>query len=130
MAIKYKERTRHILVRWICPEIIESRALWNEITKRITRLFGEKTSAQIGLHLVLFDPKGEYALLRCSHKNIIHLRASIAAVHEITGKNNERYPILMYVECIFGTIQRAKRYLSESIPILINTASDDEKNLR
>ena len=115
LAIKYKERGRHILVRWLCSEAINDRALWNEITKHVKRLFGEKVSAQIGLHLISFNSKDAYALLRCSHRNIIHLRAAIAAIHEVNCQNKERQPVLMYVERIFGTIQRARRYLKESI---------------
>lgn len=128
MAIKNKERTRHVLVRWICSEKIDSRAFWNEVTKRVSRLFGEKISAQLGLHLVLFDFNMNYVLLRCSHKNLLHLRASIAAIHEITDQNREKTPILMYVERIFGTIQAAKRYLSASPNRVLKNVFNDDKN--
>ena len=75
-------------------------AVWNAVTQ----LFGEYGASKAGLFLVQYDRQRKEAVLRCSHKALEMVHASIVSVTNIRDK-----PVAMHVLRISGTLRALKK---------------------
>jgi RNase P/RNase MRP subunit POP5 len=75
-------------------------AVWNAVL----RLFGEVGVSQAGLYLVQFDEMNLTSVLRCSHKALPSVRASVASVTTIGGQ-----PAAIHVLRVSGTLKALAR---------------------
>jgi len=75
-------------------------ALWSALI----RLFGEYGASQAGLFLVQYDRQRKEAVLRCSHKALPMVQASIASVTTIKDK-----PVAMHVLRVSGTLRALRK---------------------
>jgi len=77
-------------------------AIWNSILQ----LFGEYGASQTNLYLVEFTPKNGYAILRCSHKAVDVIRASVVAITRVNEK-----PVAIHVMRVSGTLRALRQKL-------------------
>jgi ribonuclease P/MRP protein subunit POP5 len=59
----------------------------NAVQSSVHRLFGEYGASQANLKLIKFIPEKRQFVIRCSHKALEHVRAAIASITMINGKN-------------------------------------------
>jgi RNase P/RNase MRP subunit POP5 len=74
--------------------------LMNSIWDAIIQLFGEYGASQTDLTLIKYNPERNYAIIRCSHKALEMVRASITSVTEINGK-----PCAVHTRRVSGTLK-------------------------
>jgi len=70
-------------------------------------LFGEYGASLTDLRLIEYDAENMQAILRCSHKALPLVRASIPCVTKI-GKN----PAAIHIQVISGTLKSLRRKLA------------------
>jgi RNase P/RNase MRP subunit POP5 len=97
-------RRRYIAVKIDGGEMFDERDLYDAVWASILRLFGEYGASQTELTLVEYDPKGRQAVLRCSHKALDLVKASIVAVTEIA---NEK--AAAHILSVSGTLKSLRR---------------------
>ena len=78
-------------------------AIWNSVLQ----LFGEYGASQTNLYLVEFNPKNGYAILRCSHKAVDMVRASVVAITRVSEK-----PVAIHVMRVSGTLRALRKKLA------------------
>ncbi len=74
------------------------------------QLFGEYGASQTSLSLIGYDKKNEVMVVRCSHKALDMVRASIAAVMEI-----DRIKVAIHVIAVSGTLRALRKKLDTMI---------------
>jgi len=74
--------------------------LMNTIWDAVIQLFGEYGASQTDLTLVRYNPERNYAVIRCSHKALELVKASIASITEIKGK-----PATIHIQRVSGTLK-------------------------
>ena len=79
-------------------------AVWNAVTQ----LFGEYGASQAGLFLIQYDRERKEAVLRCSHKALPMVQASIASVTLMKDK-----PVVMHVLRVSGTLRALKKKVGD-----------------
>lgn len=79
-------------------------AVWNSILK----LFGEYGASQTDIRLIKYNPEKGLAVIRCSHKALSMVKASIACVTRIG-----RESAALHVQLVSGTLRSLRRKLSE-----------------
>ncbi len=75
-------------------------AIWSAILK----LFGEHGASQVNLALIEHDPQKSYAVVRCLHKALEMVKASIASITEINGK-----PAAIHIVGVSGTLKALRK---------------------
>jgi len=80
-------------------------AIWNAILQ----LFGEYGASQTNLILMKYSLKPNYAVLRCSHKALDIVKASIASITQTNGK-----PVAIRVLGVSGTLKALRRQMPET----------------
>lgn len=75
-------------------------AIWSAILK----LFGEYGASKINLALIEYDPQKSYAVVRCLHKALEMVKASIASITEINGK-----PATIHIVGVSGTLKALRK---------------------
>jgi len=99
-------RRRYIAVKIESDHPVEERDFHDAVWTSILRLFGEYGASQAELALIEYDPKMNQAVLRCSHKVLDQVRASIVAV---TGVQNEK--VATHILLVSGTLKSLRRRL-------------------
>ena len=75
-------------------------AIWSAILK----LFGEHGASQVNLTLIEYEPQKSYAVVRCLHKALEMVKASIASITEINGK-----PAAVHIVGVSGTLKALRK---------------------
>ncbi len=75
-------------------------AIWSAILK----LFGEHGASQVNLTLIEYEPQKSYAVVRCLHKALEMVKASIASITEINGK-----PAAIHIVGVSGTLKALRK---------------------
>jgi RNase P/RNase MRP subunit POP5 len=97
-------RRRYLALEVDCGEPLDSGAVSEAIWNAVLRLFGEVGASQAGLHLVRFDGKTRYGVLRCSHKTLPMVRAAIASITRIGDAK-----VAVHVLRVAGTLKALSR---------------------
>ncbi len=103
-----KERVRYLTVRFISPREISEKEAWFILAGEVKRIFGVTGAAKVGLYLSYFDPENQGGIFRMSHHSVQLVRASLCFIH-----THHSHPLLIYSECLTGSIKKAKEYLAK-----------------
>jgi len=79
-------------------------AVWDAVLQ----LFGEYGASQTNLILMKHSLKPNYAILRCSHKALDMVKASLASITQTNGK-----PLALRVLGVSGTLKALQRQKPE-----------------
>jgi len=79
-------RRRYLAVKVQTEKPVGSKEVLDAVWKALTQLFGEYGASQSELTLIRDSRQKSYIILRCSHKALPMVRASIASITEISGK--------------------------------------------
>jgi RNase P/RNase MRP subunit POP5 len=101
---KLRTRRRYIAVKIDGGETFDERDIHYAVWTSILRLFGEYGASQTELTLMEFDMKRKQVILRCSHKALDLVKASIVAVTEIA---NEK--VATHILSVSGTLKSLRR---------------------
>jgi len=100
-------RRRYIAVRIDSDQTIEREDFIRAVWSNILRLFGEYGASQMELKIIDYDPKKRLAVLRCSHKALPLVKASILCITHIGASE-----VAIRVERVSGTLRALRRKLS------------------
>jgi len=100
-------RRRYIAVRIDSDQTIERKDFIRAVWSSILRLFGEHGASQTELKIIDYDPAKGLAVLRCSHKALPMIKASIPCITHIGAS-----PVAIHVERVSGTLKALRRKLS------------------
>jgi ribonuclease P/MRP protein subunit POP5 len=101
-------RRRYLAIRIISEQTIYKKELIKKIWESFLSLYGDYGASQVNIYLVAFDQVKNLAVLRCSHRSLDKVRASLASITEI---NKKRAGI--HVDRISGTLKSLKRKTSD-----------------
>jgi len=96
---------RHVRPRYLAIQVESEDTLEEEDVKEavwtaVHQLFGEYGASKAGLFLVEYDKQKKYAVLRCGHKALPMVHASVASVTKIKDK-----PVSLHVLRVSGTLR-------------------------
>ena len=80
------------------------KAVWNAIL----RLFGEYGASKTSLQIIEYFPQKKLAIVKCSHKTLEIVKASVASMTEIRGKL-----VAVYTLGVSGTLRALRRKYEE-----------------
>jgi len=101
-------KQRYLALKIESVESFEDEDIKDAVWNAVTQLFGEYGASQVGLFLVQCDRQRKVAVLRCSHKALEMVHASIVSVTKIGDK-----PVAMRVLRVSGTLRALKRKLED-----------------
>jgi len=101
-------RRRYLALKVEGEEPLSERDLVRAIWNSILQLFGEYGASQTNLYLIEFNPESGYAILRCSHKAVDMVRASVAAITKVNEKS-----VAIHVVRVSGTLRALRKKLVE-----------------
>ena len=95
-----KLRRRYLALKLVSEQSMSREDLMNAIWDAIIRLFGEYGASQTDLTLIRYNHEGNYVIIRCSHKALEMVKASIASVTEV-----KRKPAAIHIKGVSGTLK-------------------------
>jgi len=96
-------------VQIISSETIDEQVFIDTVWNAVLRLFGEYGTSQMNLILMRYSSEPNYAILRCSHKALDMVKASIASITQADGK-----PVAFRVLGVSGTLKALGRQLPKT----------------
>jgi len=93
-------RRRYLALKIVSEGTVTEGELTKALWDAVLRLFGEYGASQTGLLLVEQNEERKYAVLRCRHKALELVRASVASITELKGK-----PAALHVMGVSGTLK-------------------------
>jgi RNase P/RNase MRP subunit POP5 len=93
-------RPRYLAIQIESNESFEEDDIKDAFWDAVLQLFGEYGASKAGLFLINYDKQKKQAVLRCSHKALSMVHASVASITKINGK-----PVAFQVLKISGTIK-------------------------
>jgi RNase P/RNase MRP subunit POP5 len=85
-------------------ESVKERELLDAVWKALTQLFGEYGASQCELTLIRSSKQKNYFILRCSHKALPMIKASIASITAINEK-----PAIVHILRVSGTLKALRK---------------------
>ncbi|MGP3666889.1 MAG: Rpp14/Pop5 family protein [Candidatus Bathyarchaeota archaeon] len=99
-------RKRYLLFKLISEEgNVEEDAAKRAIVNSFQFLFGLTGISEAGLMFLCYDKQTSTGIIRCNHKFVNHLRASLTFIREINGKKT-----LVYTVRVSGTLKTLKEF--------------------
>jgi len=80
-------RRRYLAVRVESEASVNREELTDAVWRAVTQLFGEYGASQVGLVVIEYDEQNGRGVVRCSHKAVPMVKASIASITKIDGKS-------------------------------------------
>ena len=102
-------KRRYLLVQIVGSETIDERAIMDTVWNAILQLFGEYGASQTNLILMKHGFKPNYVVLRCSHKALDMVKASLASITHSNVK-----PIALRILGVSGTLKALQRQRPEA----------------
>jgi len=93
-------RRRYLALRVVSEQPVGQRDVTSAFWSALLQLFGEYGASQVGFSLIDYDPQRGRGIVRCSHKALEMVRASIASITEIDEK-----PVAIHVVGVSGTLR-------------------------
>jgi RNase P/RNase MRP subunit POP5 len=93
-------KRRYIALLIDSDSVFTERELLDAVWAAVTRLYGEYGASQTGLAPISFDEANKAAIIRASLGTLQLVRASIASITRITGKD-----ATVHVTAISGTLK-------------------------
>jgi ribonuclease P/MRP protein subunit POP5 len=100
-------RRRYLALQIDSEESLESSSVSDAVWDALLRLFGEVGASQAWLYVVRFDKEKKHMVLRCSHKALPMVRASVATITSIDGKR-----AAVHVIRVSGTLKALGRKMA------------------
>ena len=100
-------KRRYLALQLETEEEASQREFLDTVWAAITTLYGEHGASQTGLALIDFNDQKKTALIRVSLSMLQQVRASLASVTQINGKE-----AAIHVVAISGTIKSLKKNIS------------------
>jgi len=97
-------KQRYLALRIDGVESFEEEDVKDAVWNAVTQLFGEYGASQAGLFLVKYDRQRKEAVLRCWHRALPMVQASIASVTKMKDK-----PATIHVLRVSGTLRALKK---------------------
>ena len=97
-------KRRYLRLKIISEQIANEKDVIDAIWSAILKLFGEYGASQANLALIEYDPQRSYAVVRCLHKTLEMVKASIASITEINGK-----PAGFHIVGVSGTLKALRK---------------------
>ena len=97
-------RRRYLVLRIMSEQTFNDWSLMNVIWDAVYQFFGEYGASHVKLTLIEYDAKKKWAILRCSHKALEMVRASIASITEINGTE-----VAIHVVGVSGTLKSLRK---------------------
>jgi len=101
-------KQRYLALKIESSESFEEEDLRDAVWNALIQLFGEYGASQVGLFLVQCDRQRKKAVLRCWHKALPMVKASIASVTKIKDK-----PVTIHVLRVSGTLKALRKRVSK-----------------
>ena len=101
-------KQRYLALKIESVESFEEDDIKDAVWSAVIQLFGEYGASQAGLFFVQYDKQRKEAVLRCSHKALEMVHASIVSVTKIGDK-----PVAMRVLRVSGTLRALKKKLED-----------------
>ena len=102
-------KRRYLFVQIASPETVDERAFMDAVWNAVLQLFGEYGASQTNLILMKYSLKSNYAVLRCAHKALDMVKASLASLTQTSGK-----PVAFRVLGVSGTLKALRRQMPET----------------
>ena len=99
-------KRRYLFVQISGSETVDERVFMDAVWNAVLRLFGEYGASQTNLVLMRYSSEPNYAILRCSHKALDMVKASVASITQANGK-----PVALRVLGVSGTLKALSRQL-------------------
>ena len=99
-------KRRYLFVQVAGSETVDERVFMDAVWNAVLRLFGEYGASQMNLILMRYSFEPNYAILRCSHKALDMVKASVASITQANGK-----PVALRVLGVSGTLKALSRQL-------------------
>jgi len=80
-------RRRYLALLVESEDSVERGELTDAIWKAVTQLFGEYGASQAGMAVIDYDEQSRRGVVRCSHKALPMVKASIASITKMNGKS-------------------------------------------
>jgi len=93
-------RRRYIAFKVLSESRLSPREVHSAILDSMTRLFGAKGLSEADLRLVSFDPSSGVGILRCSHRAVWMVRASLTLISNVSSSRAS-----VHVVRVSGTIK-------------------------
>ena len=93
-------RRRYLALKLVSEQSMSRKDLMNTMWDAVIQLFGEYGASQTNLTLIKYNSERDYAIIRCSHKALEMVKASIASITEIDGK-----PVAIHIQRVSGTLK-------------------------
>jgi RNase P/RNase MRP subunit POP5 len=100
-------RKRYIAIKIIGKNIFNEKDLYNAIISSILCLFGEYGASQTFFGLLEYNAKTQKAILRCSHKGLEMLIASLVTITKIKD-----YDAVIRILFISGTLKSLRKKMA------------------
>jgi len=101
-----RSRRRYISVKIDSEKTFDERDFYDAVWASVFRLFGEYGASQTELVLVEYDLKKRQAILRCSHKVLDMVKASLVAVTDVKDEK-----ATIHILLVSGTLKSLRRKL-------------------
>ena len=98
-----KENWRYIVFNLLSKNSIKEQEVVRAITGSILKMFGDVGASKTNVWLIEYDSKTKNGIVRCSHKAVETVVASITTITKI-GEQNAAF----IVKGVSGTIKKAK----------------------
>jgi len=93
-------KQRYLALKIESAESLEEEDVKDAVWSAVIQLFGEHGASQTGLYFVQYDRERKEAVLRCSHKALPVVHASVASVTKMKSK-----PASIHVLRVSGTLR-------------------------
>lgn len=97
-------RRRYLSLKIVSKQPINEKDAMNAIWNAVLQLFGEHGASQVALMLIKYTTQKSYIVVRCSHKALEMVKASVASITEIDGK-----PAAVHILGVSGTLKTLRK---------------------
>jgi len=108
--LSQRVRRRYLALSVLSEQPISERDAMDAVWNTLLQLFGECGASQANLTFIEYNSEKNRGIVRCSHRALEMVRASVASITEINGK-----PVAIDVLGVSGTLKALrKRMLLQS----------------
>ena len=100
-------RKRYLAFKVVSEQPVSKGNVADAVWNAVLQLFGEYGASQANLALIEYDQEKSWGIIRCSHRAVEMVRASIASVTEINEK-----PVAIHVLRVSGTLKALRQKVS------------------
>jgi len=97
-------RRRYLALRVLSEQSIGKGDIVDAVWNAVLQLFGEYGASQANLMFIEYNSEKGWGIVRCSHKALEMVRASVASITEINGK-----PVAIDVLGVSGTLKALRK---------------------